>query len=213
MARHTILLVLAASGLAAGCSATTQLAGHYNEVAPVARVIPQRDHTQITTASWYGPRFNGLHTATGEVFHQNDLTAASKTLPLGSRVRVTNVANGRSVVVRINDRGPFVRGRNLDLSRGAAQRLRMIGAGTGKVRISRVAYQPGSAELASRLSDGESDNQWPAARRSQSLGSESHWSFQPRLYHRHYKHRRRTRRPVIVADPIGDAILAAFSSH
>ena len=74
---------------------------------------------------------------------QGGMTAASKTLPLGSLVRVTNVANGRSVTVRINDRGPYVRGRSLDLSRGAAQRIGLTRQGVGRVKISRIDYVGG----------------------------------------------------------------------
>lgn len=75
------------------------------------------------TASWYGPGFHGRLTANGERFNQDGLTAAHKSLPFGTRVRVTNLANGRSVVVRINDRGPYVAGRSLDLARGAARAI------------------------------------------------------------------------------------------
>ncbi len=77
--------------------------------------------TRTEVASWYGPGFAGRPTSTGETYNPEGLTAASRTLPLGSRVRVTNPDTGRSVVVRINDRGPFVHGRSLDLSHGAAQ--------------------------------------------------------------------------------------------
>ena len=77
-------------------------------------------HTEV--ASWYGPGFAGRRTSTGETYNPEGLTAASRTLPLGSHVRVTNPDTGRSVVVRINDRGPFVRGRSLDLSHGAAHK-------------------------------------------------------------------------------------------
>ena len=86
-------------------------------------------------ASWYGPRFHGRRTANGELYDQHGLSAAHRSLPLGSRVRVTNLANGRAVVLRINDRGPFVRGRSLDLSYGAARALRMVERGTTRVRI------------------------------------------------------------------------------
>jgi rare lipoprotein A len=87
------------------------------------------------TASYYGPGFNGRRTASGERFDQNALTAAHRSLPFGTRVRVTNLANGKSVVVRINDRGPFKRSRIIDLSKGAAQKIDMIGTGTARVRL------------------------------------------------------------------------------
>jgi rare lipoprotein A len=86
-------------------------------------------------ASWYGPGFHGRHTASGEVFNQNALTAAHRTLPFGTQVRVTNVHNGRQVVVRINDRGPFSRGRVIDLSAAAAQAIGLRGAGVGPVQV------------------------------------------------------------------------------
>lgn len=89
-------------------------------------------------ASYYGSRHHGLRTASGERFDQNALTAAHRTLPMGSEVRVTNLGNDRSVVVRINDRGPHARGRVIDLSRAAAQRLGMIDDGTARVRIQRL---------------------------------------------------------------------------
>ncbi|WP_008314147.1 septal ring lytic transglycosylase RlpA family protein [Leptolyngbya sp. PCC 6406] len=86
-------------------------------------------------ASWYGPGFHGRRTANGEVFNQNALTAAHRTLPFGTVVRVTNVNNNRQVVVRINDRGPFSGGRILDLSAGAAREIGLDRAGVGPVRI------------------------------------------------------------------------------
>ena len=90
---------------------------------------------QVGTASWYGPRFHGKKTANGEVFNQNKLTAAHRTLPLGATAEVTNVTNGKSVEVKINDRGPYVNGRVIDLSRAAAIRLGMKDAGLARVQI------------------------------------------------------------------------------
>jgi rare lipoprotein A len=86
-------------------------------------------------ASWYGGKFHGRTTASGERYDMNKLTAAHKKLPFGSRVRVTNLDNGRQVEVRITDRGPFVHGRIIDLSREAARRIDMIQVGTARVRI------------------------------------------------------------------------------
>jgi rare lipoprotein A len=86
-------------------------------------------------ASYYADRFHGRTTASGEAFDMNALTAAHRTLPFGTRVRVTRLDNGRDVVVRINDRGPFVEGRIIDLSRRAAQELNMISAGVVRVRV------------------------------------------------------------------------------
>jgi len=96
---------------------------------------PQPQSGQIGVASWYGPGFHGQPTASGETYNQDALTAAHRTLPLGTRVKVTNLANGKSVQVRITDRGPFVRGRKIDLSRGAARKLGMTKSGVSKVRI------------------------------------------------------------------------------
>jgi len=109
---------------------------------------------QVGTASWYGANFDGKETASGEPYHMYDMTAASLTLPMGSHVKVTNLRNGKSVVVRINDRGPVVPGRIIDLSYGAAQAIQMKAHGLQRVRLdlvetttvaraaqSKVAYQ------------------------------------------------------------------------
>ncbi|MEO1221423.1 MAG: septal ring lytic transglycosylase RlpA family protein [Pseudomonadota bacterium] len=90
-------------------------------------------------ASYYGRRFHGRRTANGERFDMNAMTAAHKTLPFGTRVRVTNPRNGNSVTVRINDRGPFIRGRTIDLSRAAAQKIGMIASGHARVELDVVA--------------------------------------------------------------------------
>ncbi|MDP3444119.1 MAG: septal ring lytic transglycosylase RlpA family protein [Ignavibacteria bacterium] len=92
----------------------------------------------IMKASWYGPRFHGKQTANGESYNQMALTAAHKTLPFGTLLRVTNLKNGESVIVRINDRGPYIEGRDLDLSKGTAQSLRMIKRGVVKVKVERL---------------------------------------------------------------------------
>lgn len=86
-------------------------------------------------ASWYGGKFQGRRTASGEIFDTNQLTAAHKTLPFGTLVLVTSLDNGKTVVVRINDRGPFVAGRIIDLSRAAAESIGMTGRGVARVRI------------------------------------------------------------------------------
>jgi rare lipoprotein A (peptidoglycan hydrolase) len=86
-------------------------------------------------ASYYGRRFAGRLTASGERFDPTELTAAHRTLPFGTRLRVTNAQNGRSVEVRVNDRGPYHRGRNLDLSYASARAIGMVGAGVASVRI------------------------------------------------------------------------------
>jgi rare lipoprotein A len=87
------------------------------------------------TASYYADKFHGRKTANGEIFNMHDLTAAHKTLPFGTIVRVTNLSNNKSVKLRINDRGPFVKDRVIDVSLAAAKELDMLGTGTAEVRI------------------------------------------------------------------------------
>lgn len=116
--------VAGAAGLAltlAGCSAT--------------RAPTVGGPVQEGVASWYGPGFHGKRTANGEIYDQHDLTAAHPSLPLGTRAMITNLRNGRSVEIRVNDRGPFVGGRVIDLSYAAARALDMVGPGTARVRI------------------------------------------------------------------------------
>lgn len=95
-------------------------------------------------ASFYAEKFHGRRTSSGEIFNMNDLTAAHKTLPFGTKVKVTNLENGKSVVVRINDRGPFVAGREIDLSKAAATQIDMIKQGTANVSLSIIAAPNGS---------------------------------------------------------------------
>lgn len=98
---------------------------------------PAGSHSETETgyASFYADKFEGRKTANGEIFNQSKLTAAHKKLPFGTQVMVTNLANGRSVQVRINDRGPFVSGRIIDLTKAAAKEIDMLGAGVAGVRI------------------------------------------------------------------------------
>lgn len=94
-----------------------------------------RQYSEVGTASYYADKFHGRRTASGEIFDKNGYTAAHKTLALGSYALVTNVRNGKKVIVRINDRGPFSKTRIIDLSKGAAKVIGMVGAGTAKVRV------------------------------------------------------------------------------
>ncbi len=94
-----------------------------------------RGFVQVGIASWYGPGFHGKRTASGEIYNMYKLTAAHKTLPLGTYVRVINLENGKEVVVKVNDRGPFVPGRIIDLSYAAARKIGMLRKGTAKVKI------------------------------------------------------------------------------
>lgn len=103
-------------------------------------------YTESGTASWYGTRFHGRKTSSGELYNQHELTAAHRLLPLGSMVNVTNLKNGRSVRVRINDRGPFVGSRIIDLSRAAAEQLGMLHAGISSVRVQSVGTVPSHNE-------------------------------------------------------------------
>lgn len=113
--------------------------------------VPREDWTYDATgvASWYGEPFHGRLTANGELYDQNELTAAHQTLPLPSVVRVTNLENGRSVVVRVNDRGPFIDGRILDVSRRVAQMLKFHRKGTTQVRVEVLEKE--SREAAAKL--------------------------------------------------------------
>lgn len=138
VARSLLLVVLSSTLWLGGCAApsaqddpidawlSTQPSGD-----PDAQVIDQG------LASWYGERFHGRRTASGEPFDMRDLTAAHKTLPFGTRVRVRNVSNGREVVVRINDRGPFSPKRVIDLSHAAASALGMLSSGVVSVQLLR----------------------------------------------------------------------------
>jgi rare lipoprotein A len=110
--------------------------------APKAEAVtkPKRHSAyQVGTASWYGEYFEGRATASGEPFHMYDLTAAHPSLPLGSWVRVTNLSNGRRILVRINDRGPIIPGRIIDLSYSAAQALAFREKGLQQVRLDLVS--------------------------------------------------------------------------
>ncbi len=90
---------------------------------------------EVGIASWYGPGFDGRRTASGEIYDMNGISAAHKTLPFGTIVQVVDLETGKSVIVRINDRGPFVEGRIIDLSKGAAEKLGIIDKGIAKVGL------------------------------------------------------------------------------
>jgi rare lipoprotein A len=117
---------------------------------PASRIPPPVTAPRVSQtgiASWYGPGFHGKPTASGVVYNQHDLTAAHQTLPLGTRVLVTNLDNGRSIEVLINDRGPFAKGRIIDLSYAAGETLGMIGPGTIPVRIEVVGNRADKISL------------------------------------------------------------------
>ena len=103
--------------------------------APAVEVEPALEHVGDGEASYYGHELAGNRTASGERFNPGALTAAHRTLPLGTRLKVTNKANGKSVIVRINDRGPFIKKRLIDVSLAAARKINMVGAGKAMVKL------------------------------------------------------------------------------
>lgn len=143
-----LLLPLALAACASSKPAEVGVGGAYKIGKPYqirgVWYYPQEDEHYDATgiASWYGPQFHGKPTANGERFDQEGLTAAHPTLPMPVLVRVTNLENGRSLVVRVNDRGPFVAGREIDLSRKAAEMLGYDRKGTAKVRVQYVGRAP-----------------------------------------------------------------------
>ena len=135
---HTgfVLLALFLSA-AAGCARRSARVS--NPAAP-ARV----GTIETGVASWYGVPYHGRRAASGEIYDMDQFTAAHRNLPFETWVEVTNLSNGRSVGVRINDRGPFVRGRVIDLSQAAAREIRMLGSGTARVRLRVIEPPPGT---------------------------------------------------------------------
>jgi rare lipoprotein A len=125
------------------------LAGHAcTSTRPAAVERIERRETQQGIASWYGPGFHGKPTASGEIYDMHALTAAHRTLPLGTLIEVRNLENGRTTTARVNDRGPYKRGRIVDLSLAAAQALGIEEIGVTRVRLTVVA-RPGSLRLPS----------------------------------------------------------------
>ncbi len=145
--RWALALVASLAFMLAGCSSQnftpSPIGAEPTYYAPPSPLNSRGPYTEV--ASWYGPGFAGRRTSTGEIYNPEGLTAASKTLPLGSHVRVMNPDTGRSVVVRINDRGPYVRGRSIDLSHGAAQQIGLTGKGVGRVQVTPTATSTPSA--------------------------------------------------------------------
>lgn len=138
--RLTVLAIMACLILCAGCGAKKARKSGGKGAYTVAgkTYYPLKSahgFVEEGMASWYGPGFHGKTTASGETYNQYAMTAAHKILPLGTNARVTHLGNGKSVLVKINDRGPFVADRIIDLSRAAADRLQMVGGGTARVRV------------------------------------------------------------------------------
>jgi rare lipoprotein A len=140
IAQGLAMALLVGFGVAQGPTSSWSLNYKAAETAglrvPVTR--PNARPYQVGTASWYGEDFEGKPTASGEPFNMYELTAAHPTLPLGTLVKVTNLKNRRAVVVRINDRGPYVRGRKMELSKRAAETIGLTDKGVGRATIQRV---------------------------------------------------------------------------
>jgi rare lipoprotein A (peptidoglycan hydrolase) len=132
---------------ALGCSSQLNPTKGYLPLTSTPQSNLNASTPHVTLASWYGPGFNGRSTSTGEVFDSNRLTAASRALPLGSHARVTNLDNGQSVVVLVNDHGPYVRGRGIDLSQAAAERLGFKREGVVRVRVTRLVSTASTTPL------------------------------------------------------------------
>jgi rare lipoprotein A len=115
-----------------------------------ASSVPAAGHSVTGVASWYGPAFNGHRTSSGSIYNQDDLSAASTLFPLGTQLMVTNLGNGRAVEVLVNDRGPYVNGRDLDLSHRAALVLGMVNSGIARVRMDVLSTPPGGPSLGPR---------------------------------------------------------------
>ena len=115
--------------------AATSAANLPGQGTPASPVVSLKGAYQVGPASYYAHKFHGRQTANGEIFDMYGLSAAHRELPLGTVIKVTHVGNGRSLELRVNDRGPFIPGRILDLSLGAAQRLDMVAEGVATVRI------------------------------------------------------------------------------
>lgn len=134
------LLALVLFALACGSHRKPE---HPRPVSPVPpSEIPKKDRVTEGVSSWYGKDFDGKYTASGEIFDMNGMTAAHRTLPLGTMIRVTNLDNLKQAVLKVNDRGPFVSGSDLDCSYGAAKALGFAGQGLARVRIEVVAEAP-----------------------------------------------------------------------
>ena len=144
---HTLATVLLVVSLGAAQRPASSESGKTQNVASPGKANKAKPY-QIGTASWYGDYFQGKATASGEPYNMYDLTAAHPTLPLGSWVRVTNLRNGRAVVVRINDRGPVVPGRIIDLSYNTARVLQFESQGLQRVRLDVVRAKTSPSDSA-----------------------------------------------------------------
>jgi len=134
--------ILLISALALSGCTTQKDNGEQNQPTPPAQgSVTKPLHKEVGEASWYGPGLQGKETANGETFNQKELTAAHPSLPMGTKAKVTNLENGKNVEVRINDRGPFVGERVIDVSKAAAKKLDMQEDGTTQVKIETKAIK------------------------------------------------------------------------
>lgn len=127
-------------------SAHTEASTSFNLASYSPPKISKQTVMDFGLASWYGEECQGNPTASGEIYDMNGLTAAHRTLPLGTKLRITNLRNNRSLVVRVNDRGPFIHNRLLDVSREAAWRLGFMGSGLARVQTEVVSYPRGYSQ-------------------------------------------------------------------
>jgi len=141
-----IVAIAAISVLFTGCATQARSRPAIGAPAP-----PPQITSIVGVASWYGPGFHGHRTSSGAVYDQEDLTAASTLFPLGTHLLVTNLANGRAVEVVVDDHGPYVKGRQIDLSHKAARVLGVIGPGTARVRMDVLATPPGGPAIGERF--------------------------------------------------------------
>lgn len=172
-----VLLLALATGCASHKASTVASRGMYKVGAPYkidgTTYVPQEEfnHTETGVASWYGPGFHGKYTANGEVYDQADRTAAHRTLQLPCVVRVTNLENGLSTTVRINDRGPYARNRILDVSKATAETLGMIGKGTARIRIDQLEAESRTVKEVAMSGGGPAEQEAALARLSSGRGS------------------------------------------
>jgi rare lipoprotein A len=203
LAGRVAVYVFVAAALLCGCSTSRVISP---SAVPAARPLAATPRSQVVTASWYGSGMTGRRTSSGEIFDPNDLTAASRSLPIGSRVRVTNVSNGRAVVVRINDRGPYVRGRSIDLSHAAAERIGLTRNGVGRVEVARPADESAQPSTAVVPVSYTSVPYIPMT----AFWSAPRWSARSSPSHSSVRRRHRTSRARIVSNPVGYWILSSL---
>ncbi len=156
LASFFVACIFAEAPASAG-SPNYTVGGPYRIIGRWYRPQASPNYDRVGVASWYGAQFHGRRTASGERFDMRALTAAHPTLPLATLVRVTNLANGRSVTVRVNDRGPYAQGRLIDLSRASARALGFEAQGTARVRVTVLTDPAPEMKSGTGLASGEDD--------------------------------------------------------